>query len=207
MKKRNSLLLSFLRYDWWKIVGVFGICSAVLALMFNYKDKLKDEEILDIFVTGTTNDLSFQPKLFESVPNNKILAVYSYSLVLDDPQYNQISNANVSSVSDLFILPESVLSAHKEYFAYAKEIQDKDRISSSYSFLNEEHFENRGIKIFDKEDDAFNKDKQFSSWFNFSETSYLFVSFVSTNSSDKSINGKDLLLEYAYSFLDLGLAK
>lgn len=207
MKKRNGLLLSFLRYDWWKIVGIFGACSAILALMFNYKDKLKDEEILDIFVTGIINDLSFQSKLFESVPNNKILAIHSSYAALDNPQYNQISNANVSSASDLFILPESVLSDHKEYFAYSKEIKDKDRVSSSYSFLNEEHFENRGIKIFDKKNEEFNKNKQFSSWFSFSETSYLFASSVSTNSNDKNVNGNDLLLEYVYSFLELGIIK
>ncbi|HAS56442.1 MAG TPA: hypothetical protein DCR94_04240 [Firmicutes bacterium] len=207
MKKNKGLLLSFLRYDWWKIIGTYGICAAFLALMFNYKDKLKDEEILDIFITGTINDSSFQQKLFEDVPNDKILAIHSYPFSIDNHQYNQVSNANISSVADLFILPESVLNSHREYFTYAKEITDLDNISSSYSFLDDSNFKNRGIKIFDKDNNDFNQGKLFSSWFDFSETSYLFVSSVSTNSNDKNADGKNLLLEYAYSFLRLGLHK
>lgn len=207
---KNRLLRSYLQYDWWKVVGVFLVGSISLYSIFQSKDRLKDKEILDIFVTGEVLDYSYQEKLFSSVGNDVIHSVKSTSHNQDDIQYYQIANSYLSSVSDLYLLPESILSSRKEYISYSLPLdidtQDKIKgIDSSYSFYIDSATKTRGIKIFDKEDKEFNENKNFSSYFSFKETTYLFISNNSTNNKDVDKNGKLLLVEYALSFLKISL--
>ncbi len=207
---KNRLLRSYLQYDWWKIVGVFLVGSISLYSLFQSKDRLKDKEILDIFVTGEVLDYSYQEKMFSSVENNVIHAVNSTSHDQDDIQYYQIASSYLSSVSDLYFLPESVLSNHKEYVSYSLPLdiasQEKIKgIDSSYSFYIDSNEKPRGIKVFNKEDKAFNENKNISSYFLFKETTYLFISNNSTNNKDVDKNGNHLLLEYALSFLKINL--
>ena len=207
---KNRLLRSYLQYDWWKIVGVFLIGALTMGFLFQRKDNLKDNEILDIFVTGEVLDSSFQEKMFSEVKNDTIHAIQITSYRQDDTQYNQIANSFLSSVSDIYLLPESVLSSHKEYVSYSKILDEKAQeeikgIDSTYTFYQDSTNKTRGIKIFDKEDDSFNKNKQVSSFFDFEETTYLFISDNSTNRNSLSQKGNSLLLEYAYSFLKISL--
>lgn len=207
---KNRLLRSYLQYDWWKIVGVFLVGSISLYSLFQSKDRLKDNEILDIFVTGEVLDYSYQEKMFSSVENNVIHVVNSTSYNQDDIQYYQLASSYLSSVSDLYLLSESVLSSHKEYVSYSLplDIDNQNKIKgidSSYSFYNDSNDKVRGIKVFDKEDKEFNENKNISSWFFFKETTYLFISNNSTNNKDIDKNGNHLLLEFALSFLKINL--
>lgn len=207
---KNRLLRSYLQYDWWKIVGIFLVGSISLYSLFQSKDRLKDNEILDVFVTGEVLDYSYQEKMFSSVENNLIHAVNSTSYNQDDVQYYQLASSYLSSVSDLYFLPESVLSSHKEYVSYSLpldiDVQDKiNGIDSSYSFYNDSNDKARGIKVFDKEDKEFNENKNISAYFSFKETTYLFISDNSTNNKDVDKNGNHLLLEFALSFLKISL--
>lgn len=207
---KNRLLRSYLQYDWWKIVGIFLVGSISLYSIFQSKDRLKDNEILDVFITGEVLDYSYQEKMFSSVENNLIHAVNSTSYNQDDIQYYQLASSYLSSVSDLYFLPESVLSSHKEYVSYSLplDIDNQNKIKgidSSYSFYNDSNDKVRGIKVFDKEDKEFNENKNISSWFSFKETTYLFISNNSTNNKDIDKNGNHLLLEYALSFLKINL--
>ncbi len=207
---KNRLLRSYLQYDWWKIVGIFLVGSISLYSLFQSKDRLKDNEILDVFVTGEVLDYSYQEKMFSSVENNLIHAVNSTSYNQDDIQYYQLASSYLSSVSDLYLLPESVLSSHKEYVSYSLPIdidtQNKIKaIDPSYSFYIDSNDKARGIKVFDKEDKEFNENKNISSYFLFKETTYLFISNNSTNNKDVDKNGNHLLLEFALSFLKISL--
>lgn len=207
---KNRLLRSYLQYDWWKIGGVVLGGVVLLGFLFQNKDSLKDNEILDIFVTGEVQDSSFQEDMFSMVENDTIHAIHMTKYRQDDSQYNQIANSFLSSVSDLYFLPESLLSTHKEYVSYSKildeGVQNKIKeIDPSYTFYQDSVDKVRGIKIFDKDDEAFNQNKQISSFFSFDETTYLFISDNSTNSKDVDKNGKPLLLEYACSFLKISL--
>ncbi len=207
---KNRLLRSYLQYDWWKIVGIFLVGSISLYSLFQSKDRLKDNEILDIFVTGEVLDYSYQEKMFSSVENNLIHAVNSTSYNQDDIQYYQLASSYLSSVSDLYLLPESVLSSHKEYVSYSLPLdidtQNKIKvIDPSYSFYIDSNDKARGIKVFDKEDKEFNENKNISAYFSFKETTYLFISNNSTNNKDVDKNGNHLLLEFALSFLKISL--
>lgn len=207
---KNRLLRSYLQYDWWKIGGVVLGGVILLGFLFQNKDSLKDNEILDIFVTGEVQDSSFQEDMFSMVENDTIHAIHMTKYRQDDSQYNQIANSFLSSVSDLYFLPESLLSTHKEYVSYSKildeGVQNKIKeIDPSYTFYQDSVDKVRGIKIFDKDDEAFNQNKQISSFFSFDETTYLFISDNSTNNKDVDKNGNPLLLEYAYSFLKISL--
>lgn len=207
---KNRLLRSYLQYDWWKIVGVFLVGSISLYSIFQSKDRLKDNEILDIFITGEVLDYSYQEKMFSSVENNLIHAVNSTNYSQDDVQYYQLASSYLSSVSDLYLLPESVLSSHKEYVSYSLplDIDTQNKIKAidpSYSFYIDSNDKARGIKVFDKEDKEFNENKNISSYFLFKETTYLFISNNSTNNKDVDKNGNHLLSEFALSFLKISL--
>lgn len=207
---KNRLLRSYLQYDWWKIVGIFLVGSISLYSIFQSKDRLKDNEILDVFVTGEVLDYSYQEKMFSSVENNVIHAVNSTSYNQDDIQYYQLASSYLSSVSDLYLLPESVISNHKEYVSYSLplDIDTQNKIKAidpSYSFYIDSNDKARGIKVFDKEDKSFNESKNVSSYFSFKETTYLFISNNSTNNKDIDKNGNHLLLEFALSFLKISL--
>lgn len=207
---KNRLLRSYLQYDWWKIVGVFLVGSISLYSIFQSKDRLKDNEILDIFITGEVLDYSYQEKMFSSVENNLIHAVNSTSYNQDDIQYYQLASSYLSSVSDLYLLPESVLSSHKEYVSYSLplDIDTQNKIKAidpSYSFYMDSNDKIRGIKVFDKEDKEFNENKNISSYFLFKETTYLFISNNSTNNKDVDKNGNHILSEFALSFLKISL--
>lgn len=207
---KNRLLRSYLQYDWWKIVGIFLVGSISLYSLFQSKDRLKDNEILDVFVTGEVLDYSYQEKMFSSVENNLIHVVNSTSYNQDDIQYYQLASSYLSSVSDLYFLPESVLSSHKEYVSYSLplDIDTQNKIKAidpSYSFYIDSNEKARGIKVFDKEDKEFNENKNISAYFSFKETTYLFISNNSTNNKDVDKNGNHLLLEFALSFLKISL--
>lgn len=207
---KNRLLRSYLQYDWWKIVGIFLVGSISLYSIFQSKDRLKDNEILDVFITGEVLDYSYQEKMFSSVENNIIHAVNSTNYSQDDVQYYQLASSYLSSVSDLYLLPESVLSSHKEYVSYSLplDIDTQNKIKAidpSYSFYIDSNDKARGIKVFDKEDKEFNENKNISSYFFFKETTYLFISNNSTNNKDVDKNGNHLLLEFALSFLKISL--
>lgn len=207
---KNRLLRSYLQYDWWKIVGVFLVGSISLYSIFQSKDRLKDNEILDVFITGEVLDYSYQEKMFSSVENNIIHAVNSTNYSQDDVQYYQLASSYLSSVSDLYLLPESVISSHKEYVSYSLplDIDTQNKIKAidpSYSFYIDSNDKARGIKVFDKEDKEFNENKNISSYFFFKETTYLFISNNSTNNKDVDKNGNHLLLEFALSFLKISL--
>lgn len=207
---KNRLLRSYLQYDWWKIVGIFLVGSISLYSIFQSKDRLKDNEILDVFVTGEVLDYSYQEKMFSSVENNVIHAVNSTSYNQDDIQYYQLASSYLSSVSDLYLLPESVLSSHKEYVSYSLplDIDTQNKIKAidpSYSFYIDSNDKARGIKVFNKEDKEFNENKNISSYFLFKETTYLFISNNSTNNKDVDKNGNHLLSEFALSFLKISL--
>lgn len=207
---KNRLLRSYLQYDWWKIVGIFLVGSISLYSIFQSKDRLKDNEILDVFITGEVLDYSYQEKMFSSVENNIIHAANSTNYSQDDVQYYQLASSYLSSVSDLYLLPESVISSHKEYVSYSLplDIDTQNKIKAidpSYSFYIDSNDKARGIKVFDKEDKEFNENKNISSYFFFKETTYLFISNNSTNNKDVDKNGNHLLLEFALSFLKISL--
>lgn len=206
--KKNNLFLSFLQYDWWKIAGVFLLAAFSLGYVFNQKDKLKDEEILDVFVVGEAKDLSFQERLYKEIEGHAILAIHSSCYASNDAQFASIASVYLSGASDLFLLPESVLFAHEEYLTYAQDGDEAtlDKIDQSlFSFYDGKIGKNRGIKVFDSHDPSYNEGKEFASWFDFEETTYLFVSSKSSNVSSKGEAGP-LLWECAYAFLMLGIA-
>ncbi len=208
MKVKNKLFLSFLQYDWWKIAGVSLIVAAVLGFGYNYKDKAKDDETLEIFVSASTKDLSFQDDLHKKVEGDGILTVNCFSLLPSDLQFNVLASTYLSGISDLFLLGESVLSSHTEYLAYTQEGTGEafDSIKElPISLYDGDSGGKRGIKVYDKDNVSYNEGKKFSSWFSFEETTYLFVSSESSNADSKTKEGKSLLWEAAYYFLTLGL--
>ena len=206
--KRNKLLLSFLQYDWWKIIGTALISGLVLGYCFSNSDELKENEVLEFFVEGSSNDLSFASSLYKEIEGNEILSVHISAYSPDNSQFALLASSNANGISDIFLLSEATLSSDKEYFAYAQKASSADCASISalsYSFYRESAGVSKGIKVFDKNDESYNKNKKISSWFSFSDTTYLFVSNVSSNAGSKTRSGSSLLWKSALAFLSLAL--
>ena len=206
--KKLSPLKAALRYDAWKILAVFGVSSAGLAFAFSTKDRFKDHEILDVYVTGSSSDSSFAKSWFESVPNSKIQTGHFTS---KEEQYAIVTSTMLSSVSDLYILPSSQLETHPEYAMYSQALKEEElsrisQVSSQSQFHADASGTNRGVLLYDKEKET-PYSAMISKWFSLEETSYLFVSNVSTNREDASTDGEPLLFEYFVSFLEMASRK
>lgn len=211
MKAKKKTLASSLAYDGWKILGACALISGALAFAYNEKDRLREHEILDIFLEGDSKDLSFQKLLFEAVPSQEIKAVHLSAFSPNDSQFNVIANSYLSAVSDLYLLSGTLLNSHKEYSSYAKEISFENEgsilsLSSSFAFYSDQGGQKKGVKIFDGEEASYNEGKSFASWFSLQETTYLLVSDVSSNRASLDEKGNSLLWSCAYAFLRLGLS-
>ena len=207
--RKHRLLLSFLQYDWWKIIITALISGLVLGYCFSNSDELKENEVLEFFVEGSSNDLSFASLLYKEIEGDEILSVHVSAYSPDNSQFALLASSNASGISDIFLLSEATLSSDKEYFAYAQEASSADcaLISAlSYSFYPESIGASKGIKVFDKNDESYSKNKRISSWFSFSDTTYLFVSSVSSNADSKTKSGSSLLWKSALAFLGLALS-
>lgn len=209
--KKLSPFKTALRYDAWKILAVFGVSSAGLAFAFSTKDRFKDHEILDVYVTGSSLDSSFAKSWFESVPNSKIQTVHFTFHTPKEEQYAIVTSTMLSSVSDLYILPSSQLETHPEYAMYSQALKEEElsrisKVSSQSQFYADASGTKRGVLLYDKEKET-PYSAMISKWFNLEETSYLFVSNVSMNREDASTAGEPLLFEYFVSFLEMASRK
>lgn len=209
--KKLSPLKAALRYDAWKILAVFAVSCGILAFSFSTKDRFKDHEILDVYVTGSSLDSSFAKPWFESVPNSKIQTVHFTFHTPKEEQYAIVTSTMLSSVSDLYILPSSQLEAHPEYAMYSQTLKEEEqarisKVSSRSEFYADASGTKRGVLLYDKEKET-PYSAMISKWFSLEETSYLFASNVSTNQVDVSTSNKPLLFEYFVSFLEMASGK
>ena len=87
-----------------------------------------------------------------------------------------------------------------------EELSRISQVSSQSQFYADASGTKRGVLLYDKEKET-TYSAMVSKWFNLEETSYLFVSNVSTNREDASIAGEPLLFEYFVSFLEMASRK
>lgn len=202
---RNSL-----RYDWWKVVLAALVVSLAGGYAFYQKDRLKDDEVLEVFITGEAKDRAFGDALYRSVAAvSSIQEVSTLSYPLDTANYETILQGRFYSSSDLVFLPSSVLNSKSEYAAGAEkfsegQIADVASISSSFSFYQDERG-TLGVKIYDGEDASYNDKFAFSAELSFTETTFLFIVSSSGNEDDETNDGTPLLFYAFEEILKRGL--
>ena len=112
---KRAVVQSFRNYWWIYIVVAVLLCSAWL-YAFYLKDKIRDNERLQIFVAGQISDRYLERRAEEYFANDGILDVNLYLLSPDFKGFEAGFSAQGFLNSDLLILPQSLV---EKYAAYA----------------------------------------------------------------------------------------
>lgn len=112
---KRAVAQSFRNYWWIYIVVAVLLCSAWL-YAFYLKDKIRDNERLQIFVAGEISDRDLERRAEEYFAKDGILDVNLYVLSPDFKGFDAGFSAQGFLNSDLLILPQSLV---EKYAAYA----------------------------------------------------------------------------------------
>ena len=112
---KQAIKQSFADYWWIYIVVAVLLCSTWL-YAFYLKDKIRDNERLQIFVAGEISDRDLERRAEEYFAKDGILDVNLYVLSPDFKGFDAGFSAQGFLNSDLLILPQSLV---EKYAAYA----------------------------------------------------------------------------------------
>lgn len=112
---KQAIKQSFADYWWIYLVVAVLLCSAWL-YAFYLKDKIRDNERLQIFVAGQISDRDLERRAEEYFANDGILDVNLYVLSPDFKGFEAGFLAQGFLNSDLLVLPQSLV---EKYAAYA----------------------------------------------------------------------------------------
>ncbi len=112
---KQAIKQSFADYWWIYLVVAVLLCSAWL-YAFYLKDKIRDNERLQIFVAGQITDRDLERRAEEYFANDGILDVNLYVLSPDFKGFEAGFSAQGFLNSDLLVLPQSLV---EKYAAYA----------------------------------------------------------------------------------------
>lgn len=112
---KQAIKQSFADYWWIYLVVAVLLCSAWL-YAFYLKDKIRDNERLQIFVAGQIFDRDLERRAEEYFANDGILDVNLYVLSPDFKGFDAGFSAQGFLNSDLLVLPQSLV---EKYAAYA----------------------------------------------------------------------------------------
>ena len=112
---KQAIKQSFADYWWIYLVVAVLLCSAWL-YAFYLKDKIRDNERLQIFVAGQISDRDLERCAEEYFANDGILDVNLYVLSPDFKGFEAGFSAQGFLNSDLLVLPQSLV---EKYAAYA----------------------------------------------------------------------------------------
>lgn len=112
---KQAIKQSFADYWWIYLVVAVLLCSAWL-YAFYLKDKIRDNERLQIFVAGQISDRDLERRAEEYFANDGILDFNLYVLSPDFKGFDAGFSAQGFLNSDLLVLPQSLV---EKYAAYA----------------------------------------------------------------------------------------
>lgn len=112
---KQAIKQSFADYWWIYLVVAVLLCSAWL-YAFYLKDKIRDNERLQIFVAGQISDRDLERRAEEYFANDGVLEVNLYVLSPDFKGFEAGFSAQGFLNSDLLVLPQSLV---EKYAAYA----------------------------------------------------------------------------------------
>uniref|UniRef100_UPI0040296D21 hypothetical protein n=1 Tax=Candidatus Fimenecus sp. TaxID=3022888 RepID=UPI0040296D21 len=112
---KQAIKQSFADYWWIYLVVAVLLCSVWL-YAFYLKDKIRDNERLQIFVAGQISDRDLERRAEEYFANDGILDVNLYVLSPDFKGFEAGFSAQGFLNSDLLVLPQSLV---EKYAAYA----------------------------------------------------------------------------------------
>lgn len=111
---KQAIKQSFADYWWIYLVVAVLLCSAWL-YAFYLKDKIRDNERLQIFVAGQISDRDLERRAEEYFANDGILDVNLYVLSPDFKGFDAGFSAQGFLNSDLLVLPQSLVEKNAAY--------------------------------------------------------------------------------------------
>lgn len=111
---KQAIKQSFADYWWIYLVVAVLLCSAWL-YAFYLKDKIRDNERLQIFVAGQISDRDLERRAEEYFANDGILDVNLYVLSPDFKGFESGFSAQGFLNSDLLVLPQSLVEKYASY--------------------------------------------------------------------------------------------
>lgn len=111
---KQAIKQSFADYWWIYLVVAVLLCSAWL-YAFYLKDKIRDNERLQIFVAGQISDRDLERRAEEYFANDGILDVNLYVLSPDFKGFEAGFSAQGFLNSDLLVLPQSLVEKNAAY--------------------------------------------------------------------------------------------
>lgn len=111
---KQAIKQSFADYWWIYLVVAVLLCSAWL-YAFYLKDKIRDNERLQIFVAGQISDRDLERRAEEYFANDGILDVNLYVLSPDFKGFEAGFSAQGFLNSDLLVLPQSLVEKYAVY--------------------------------------------------------------------------------------------
>lgn len=111
---KQAIKQSFADYWWIYLVVAVLLCSAWL-YAFYLKDKIRDNERLQIFVAGQISDRDLERRAEEYFANDGILDVNLYVLSPDFKGFEAGFSAQGFLNSDLLVLPQSLVEKYASY--------------------------------------------------------------------------------------------
>lgn len=111
---KQAIKQSFADYWWIYLLVAVLLCSAWL-YAFYLKDKIRDNERLQIFVAGQISDRDLERRAEEYFANDGILDVNLYVLSPDFKGFEAGFSAQGFLNSDLLVLPQSLVEKYASY--------------------------------------------------------------------------------------------
>lgn len=183
MKKK--IFENFIRYNWWIIVLIGLVGGLLLGYIAKAKTRIRDEEIIHLFIDGSLTDSSFNKKYFDTFhKEDGIYQINTTAIPHSNPKYESAYKAIFGIDSDLVVVSESFLIDNDLFKSSVYKFSDEE-VSYITSIVGGEIYKfkdyNIGVKIFDKNDDAYSSKFGINNYFKFDESSYLFIDKTSTN--------------------------
>ena len=181
----SKYLKSVIAFDWWKYLLASLAVSLVVYYAFYMKLSLKRYEQLQIFVTAEIIDEKIIGDLENHLENKGIQEVIIYTADAEGDYYDVQLDTNGFGNGDILLLPSSKV-VDNEYIVQNTYLFNDDFINEIKSTFAEVEFLTYqeyiyAIKIFDKENEDYDKTLNFKSWVSFDETYFMLLAKKSPN--------------------------
>lgn len=184
--KVPSTLKDSLAFDWWKyLVLVVALCVG-WHYVYKTKNALKDYEIINIYANAEIKEDAFSEAILKEHGEHGI-AQTGFTSIGNDAYTQTLLSSKALLDGDLLLLYQTYADPLVESRAYVLDDALQTRVKSLHPDVAFLSYESNvvGVKVFEKDNDAYNSSFKINSCFAFAETTYLFVNKNSTNASSK----------------------
>lgn len=195
--KDSSKAKSYFYYYGWTILAFFGVFFLIPFIIYQSMFYVKRNQRIDFFIAAHgMKDESVFNSLKKEFKDNGIIDVNIYSYIEDDINIYNYFSANGED-ADFVVFSETNVNDLEDYLIYnyydlTEFTTHVPSLASYQTYISDDDHLPHAIKIFDKDDDAYNNSHKFNELINFvkegkdNESYYLLVDTNSPYFGEKS---------------------